>query len=79
MGTDDTRHIFLKSNEGANLTAQFGALPSADESVYDDNTQALFAPIQQTCTEAFFAQIHENNAPHIQLASSAQNKDVTVS
>lgn len=85
MGADDTRHMFLLNpKEGANLTAQFGVLPTSDETFGDDNTQALFAPIQhqQTCTEAFFAQIHEENnlpQPIPSNNSAVQNKDATVS
>lgn len=55
------KHLYNIFLDQANLTAQFGARPAInDETFLDDNTQALFAPAQQTCTEAFFEQIHEH-------------------
>lgn len=83
MGTDDTRFMFTtKANDSVNLTAQFGARQSIDETISDDNTQALFGvpQQQQTCTEAFFANIHDNNTSrgsknHL---SGQQLKEMTV-
>ncbi|KAI6174907.1 hypothetical protein M3Y97_00973400 [Aphelenchoides bicaudatus] len=88
MGADDTRVMFAKGNDQANLTLQFGERPPIEDTFTDDNTQALFAPAQQTCTEAFFEQIHENGEEPIiannvnnvrsnQLQNLTMNNDVT--
>jgi hypothetical protein len=58
---------------------QFGARPAINETLSDDNTQALFEPAQQTCTEAFFVQIHENNPNVNKDPMQQQNKEMTVS
>jgi F0F1-type ATP synthase membrane subunit a len=45
----------------------------------DDNTQALFAPAQQTCTEAFFEQIHGNEDEQMVVDNVNPVRNMTVS